>query len=962
MKFLPLAALALLASPLSAQWHPSPFPATPPTAGFVLQSAFPELSFPRPDRLVGLTANAGRLFIVERGGRVYVITNLARPTKTLFLNLSADVWVRGDSGLLGLAFHPDGRSLFTWSDETNRAAGNLVNRLARWTVDPANPNRVIPGSKTLLLEQVDRDPYHSGGDIQFGPDGYLYVPLGDEGSMNGRLGNAQRIDGNFFSAVLRIDVDSRPGSLAPNPHPAVIGGYRIPPDNPWVGATSFNGKPVDPGKVRTEFWAVGFRNPHRISFDWETGNLYADDVGNTRWEEFNRIVKGGNYGWNWMEGPEVTRFPEVPPPAQRPPVNLQEPIWSYPHTAIAPPGSDPRFVGNCAIGGFVYRGSRYPSLNGKYICGDWANKHVWAITLGPQVIVERIASTDTGVNAFGLHPETGEILTVSFENGFIGRLVPAPDPEVLPPTLSATGVFADVATLTPAAGVLPYEVAAPFWSDFAVKSRWFFLPPGRTISRTDTDEWAFPSGTVWIKHFDLPVVRDSTQTRRIETRFFIKTDEGGYGLTYRWRPDQSDADLVSDAGLDTTFPVEDSGTLISQLWHYPARVECMTCHNPSAGFALGFSTRQLNVPVSVGSSGTVNQLLGLTGLGVFSPGFSSVAGLPRLSRPLDESVPLEHRFKSYTDANCAYCHHAGGPGRGDWDGRFEVPLADSGIVNGAVTGDLGITNAFVVAPGDPARSILYRRIADMAGPQQPAEYHMPPLSTHQRYDAGVQLVSRWITSLAPPIGDTEPDDDDPEDRDPSPGPVIPRPPVTGIRTYWELGTNGPAKPPHAEFSIENRRNDPPPGSPVNLDDDYYFAGSYPAGFNGLKAPIEVARDEPWLNFERALTHRDLTNRIHLTTDSAGPATFRIMFATGGVALNNVVEPGFHTHDVTVLHVANGVEKPIWRGTVTKRQTLVTIPFQAVQGANTLTVVRTGPLRPVYSYWLTFDWLSVEKAP
>lgn len=119
--------------------------------------------------------------------------------------------------------------------------------------------------------------------------------------------------------------------------------------------------------------------------------------------------------------------------------------------------------------------------------------------------------------------------------------------------------------------------------------------------------------------------------------------------------------------------MEDSGTLISQLWHYPARVECMTCHNPSAGFALGFSTRQLNVPVSVGSSGTVNQLLGLTGLGVFSPGFSSVAGLPRLSRPLDESVPLEHRFKSYTDANCAYCHHAGGPGRGTGMGALKFP-------------------------------------------------------------------------------------------------------------------------------------------------------------------------------------------------------------------------------------------------------------------------------------------------
>ena len=906
-----------------AQWANSPFPSTPPESGYVLQNAFPSLSFAPPHRLVGLATNAGRLFIVDQGGQVFVITNLSAPTKTVFLDNRADCWSAGEGGLFGVAFHPAGDRVFTWANETNRVAGKMVNRLCRWTVDPANRNRVLPASKVILIEQVDQHPDHSAGDLQFGPDGYLYLPLGDEGGGNGVLGNAQRIDRDFFSGIMRLDVDGRPGSLAPNPHPSVRGGYRIPPDNPWVGAMSFNGQAIVANAVRTEFWAVGFRNPHRLSFD-VNGDLYAGDVGNVRWEEFNRIVRGGNYGWNWLEGNETTVFPQAPPASNRPAVNFVAPFWTYQHTAIAPPGTDPRFTGNCAIGGFVYRGSRYPLLVGKYLCADWANRHVWAVTLDPQVQVERIATASSGVNAFGMNPLTGDILVVEVKSGIISKLVPAPPPGGIPPTLAATGAFADLETMTPADGILPYEVASPFWSDYATKTRWFYLPPGGKVSRDADDRWSYPAGTVWVKHFDLPLVRGSAVSRRIETRFLVKTANAVYGLTYRWRADQSNADLVADAGLDTAFTVLDSGISTQQPWHYPARVECVTCHNPIAGYALGFSTRQLNLPVQVESGGTVNQLLGLSVLGVFGPGFSTAAGLPRLSKPLDETATLEHRFKSYTDANCAYCHQPGAPGRGEWDARFSTPVSESSIINGAVLDDLGFTGAVIVHPGHPGMSVLYRRISDFTAEGAPSEYHMPPLASHERNGPAANLVWQYIVSL------TE-------------------------RTLWRIGTNGPMSQPQAEFSAENGRNDPAPGSPGALDDDYYFAGTYPAGFNRLPATLRVSADEPWIHWEWANTVADRTNRIHLVTTTPGLLTLDLSWVRGGSSSNGVFIPGFGVHAMVIL--LN--DREIFRGNISAPRVL-RIPSPIPAGASTLQIVRTGPSAPNTMAWIVSDYLKLTK--
>src|SRR5262249_35386192 len=154
---------------------------------------------------------------------------------------------------------------------TNGASRNDI--LSRFQVPPGDSNAADPNSETRFIVQFDEAPNHNAGDMHFGPDGYLYVALGDEGGSYGQYGNSQRIDRDYFSAIMRIDVDNLPGNLPPNPHPSVqsLTNYSIPADNPWVGATTFNGVAVNPAQVRTEFYCIGMRNPWRWSFDPPSG-------------------------------------------------------------------------------------------------------------------------------------------------------------------------------------------------------------------------------------------------------------------------------------------------------------------------------------------------------------------------------------------------------------------------------------------------------------------------------------------------------------------------------------------------------------------------------------------------------------------------------------------------------------------------------------------------------------------
>ncbi len=316
-----------------------------------------------------------------------------------------------------------------------------------------------------------------------------------------------------------------------------------------------------------------------------------------------------------------------------------------------------------------------------------------------------------------------------------------------PATLSETGVFSDVATLSPRDGIIPYTVNTPLWSDSAAKQRWIALPGSAQISFQATGEWSFPGGTVLIKHFELGVDDTNSAVRkRLETRLlFINANSpnNGYGITYRWRTDNSDADLVTSAGLDEAITIKTATGTRSQTWHYPSQGECLICHTSNAGFVLGPKTRQLNGAFTYPSTGvTDNQLRTWNYLRMFTTILAegSIAGLSHMAAITDASATLEDRVKSYIDANCGQCHRPGGVATA-WDARYDTPMANQGIIDGPIKTTLGIAGAEMVVPQDISRSMLRIRM------HATDTTKMPPLARNLEDANAVAVVDQWISAL-----------------------------------------------------------------------------------------------------------------------------------------------------------------------------------------------------------------------
>ncbi|MEI7728731.1 MAG: PQQ-dependent sugar dehydrogenase [Verrucomicrobiota bacterium] len=712
-------------------------PLNPPHTGYRTERAFGDLKFAKPVCLVVAPGDTNRLFVVEQAGRIAVITNLARPTWTLFLDISERVVYGGEQGLLGLAFHPQYRSnhyfyVFYTTSVTTGGGTGLHDRLSRFEIARGDSNRALPASELPLLTQYDQARNHNGGDLHFGPDGYLYVGLGDEGAGNDKFENSQRIDKNFFSGLLRLDVDRRPGSLPPNPHPAASTNYAVPPDNPFVGATRFNGLPVDPIRVRTEFWAVGLRNPWRFSYDAPSGRWYCGDVGQNKWESVHLLTSGGNYGWAFREGNHLG--PHREPDGFK----FSAPIWEYAHGS----GMD---QGNSLIGGVVYRGDRIPQLKGAYVFGDYVTGNLWSLRYEPgQTVVEDYLTDNKNVAAFGVDPRNGDVLLADHGADTIKRLVyeEKPTGTPFPPTLADTGAFKDLSLLTPQPGIVPYEPNVAFWSDHAIKQRWFSLPETtRTMGFDPTGNWKLPPGMVWIKHFEMELTNGvPASRRRLETRFLVRNRDGVYGVTYRWDRSQKNAMLVPEAGAEETLQIQDRGMRRTQVWRYPSRLECLTCHTPLGGYALSFNTAQLNR--ETGPAGdTVNQLRRLSQAGYFSNAIPEVQSLPRLVPASDTKASLADRVHAYVAVNCAYCHQPGGTAPTFWDARQATPLSLAGIINGPLNDHGSDPDSRIVVPGSPEHSQLLTRIS------RRGERQMPPLASSVVDETSVRLLTEWIRSL-----------------------------------------------------------------------------------------------------------------------------------------------------------------------------------------------------------------------
>lgn len=355
---------------------------------FTLQNAFPNLTFTNPVDLQNAGDGTDRIFVVEQAGRIYVFENNPTTTvKKLFLNIVDSVSSGGEMGLLGLAFHPNYENNGYFYVNYTKSSPYRRTLISRFKVSSTNPDSADRSSATILMEIAQPYSNHNGGQLAFGPDGYLYIALGDGGSGGDPQNNSQN-KSSLLGKLLRINVDQIQGSL----------NYSIPPDNPFANNSQ---------GFKEEIYAYGLRNPWRFSFDFTTGNLWCGDVGQSSREEIDIITNGGNYGWRCYEGTLPYNTSGCTG------TNYLPPIWEY-----------PRSEGYSVTGGFVYRGPNLPELYGKYIYGDYGTKKIWALTydgVNPPVN-QFLVTCNSAISSFGVDLNN-ELYVVGY-NGIIYRFTP----------------------------------------------------------------------------------------------------------------------------------------------------------------------------------------------------------------------------------------------------------------------------------------------------------------------------------------------------------------------------------------------------------------------------------------------------------------------------------------------------------------------------------------------------------
>jgi uncharacterized repeat protein (TIGR03806 family) len=656
--------------------------------------AFPSLSFDRPVFLTAAPHDPDHLYVVEQAGRVLRFDN--RPdvaTTQVVLDIRERVRTQhNEEGLLGLAFDPafaNGGHVYVYysASQPRRTQVSRFTAKSGGVIEPASEREI------LRIEQ----PYgnHNGGMLAFGPDGMLYLGVGDGGAADDPHGHGQNL-GTLLASILRLRV----GPAIPT--------YQIPSDNPFVTTAG----------ARAEIWAYGLRNPWRFSFDRQTGALWVGDVGQDTLEEVDLVTRGGNYGWNAREG---TR-----PFARRDrPADMIDPVTEY-----------GRHEGESITGGYVYRGTKLSDFRGMYLLGDYVTGQVWAIdpASADASARTRVASVPA-LASFG-EDAAGELYALSFDGN--AYRFEAADAAVagrhFPTKLSQTGLFSDLSKLTAAPGLLPYDLALPFWSDGASKQRWLAMPAGGTIEVSDDEAWRFPVGTITVKHFELPLDDggDDPRTRRLETRVMVHEQLGWSGYSYRWNDAGTDATLVT-APTRESYPVVRDGAQVNWAWEYPAGSECLRCHTPGYGQVMGIRTRQV--------AGQTAFLAALTEAGHLPAGaIARAKPHPALD---DTTAPIDTRARAYLDVNCAPCHHPGGPAPGSIDMRVQTAWVDTHLPSVPPEERLGLAGELRVSPGDAAHSSVWLRMS-----RRGKAGAMPPLSSAHVDDTGATLLAAWINAMA----------------------------------------------------------------------------------------------------------------------------------------------------------------------------------------------------------------------
>jgi uncharacterized repeat protein (TIGR03806 family) len=694
-------------------------PPTGSTASLSLQASFPGLpAFTQPIAMLQAPNDSSRWFVVEKSGIVRVFTNSgAVTTSSVFADITSLVRTSGEeeAGLLGMAFDPNfgsgagkNRNVYLFYSGAPNSGYRLRSTVSRFTADTTLSSLPIASEVKLIgLDKLETN--HNGGNLAFGPDGYLYVGFGDGGGAP----NPEAQDDRFlFGKIIRINPAGTTGSVP----------YSIPADNPNAAGPLCHATGRG-ASACAEVWARGLRNPWRWSFDSVSGRLWVGDVGWGSFEEVNIVTRNANYGWPITEGTAC-----VTSGCNK--TGLTDPVH-----AVA------RGDGQAITGGYVYRGTQTTDLQGQYIFGDFGSRMFGAVVAGStantwsaRTLIAPFSASSIMVSSFG-QANDGELYALDYSGGRIHKLVFSTGSSgtvAVPTLLSATGCVSAANPATPASGMVAYEINAPFWSDGADKTRHFALPaaPASFAAGADGD-WTMAPRGVLMKSFRLAGTL-------IETRLLVRQTNGDWaGYTYEWNSGQTDATLVAAAGKEKTIG--------SQVWSYPSRGQCLQCHTQAAGFSLGLETSQLNRTATYAQTGiTAQQLTTLSQpqVALLTPQITDASALPKLSNP-HGTDPLVNRARAYLHTNCSMCHRPGGPTPVALNLLSTVSLSATNACNVDPTrGTLGLPNAKIIAPGQPGSSVLVARM----NTRDPS-LQMPPIASHVVDSAGVALMQAWIAAL-----------------------------------------------------------------------------------------------------------------------------------------------------------------------------------------------------------------------
>ena len=711
------AGLILFAVPAHAAertpWTTSRLAGSPePPLPFTVEKIYPEIKWENP--IYALAEPGGdhdRILIVQQGGEDN------RPTRIFRLKADPATSAREPffelPGWLvyAMTFDPDFASngfVYLFQKGAVPSLRNQKgNRISRYRVLPEPHPRIDPKSELPIIEW--RSDGHDGGDLAFGNDGMLYIPTGDGTGDSDGWNSGQTLD-DLLGAVLRVDVRK-----ATRQKP-----YVIPEDNPFVN---------EPG-ARAEIWAYGLRNPWRITADPKSGQIWVGNNGQDLWETAHLLGRGENYGWSLFEG----RYPFYP----------NRKLGPTPHVppTIAHPHSEFRSL----TGGVVYRGKKWPELEGAYVYGDYSTGRIWAASHdGEKMNSQReIANTSLAIAGFANAPG-GDLLVVDHLGHAIWRLKrgsePAPDAPPFPDKLSETGLFKSGSEGVPQDGVIAYSVNAPGWNDGAHTDRWMAVPRAETIAFS-AGHWEFPNGTALVQTLSLPPqAKVGGPARvRVETRILLRQQNEWEGYSYRWNDEGTDATLVPREGADLELTYLEP----KRPWRFSSRAECAMCHNRAANYVLGITGSQLN-RVHAASEEPANQLRRLQTLGFFSGALPDPLPAPAVN-PYHEGNALEARVRSYLHLNCSICHVESGGGNAKLDLRSGTSREKMSVFEARPQhATFGLPNAMIVAPGHPDRSVMVHRVS-LRGK---GSGQMPPLGSSRVDEAAVKMLRDWIARMEP---------------------------------------------------------------------------------------------------------------------------------------------------------------------------------------------------------------------